>query len=117
VLSANTDDARHVELLAMLAYYHAGPASQRLDYGHTVPIGEPWVPGSSCTHELIALPYAYGPDFEITSWDGGHIRILAVQPITEAERDFKVAHGIEALEQRFERAAIAFADPQRASVV
>jgi len=22
-----------------------------------VPIGEPWFPGSACTHELIALPY------------------------------------------------------------
>jgi hypothetical protein len=30
---------------------------------------------------------------------------------------FKAAHGIDALEQRFERASIAFADPQRASVV
>jgi hypothetical protein len=117
VLSANVDSDRHVELLAMLAYYHAGPVSQQLDFGHTVPIGEPWVPGSACTHELIALPYAYGPDFEICSWPGGHIRILAVQPITEPERDFKAAHGIEALEARFERAGIAFADPKRASVV
>jgi hypothetical protein len=117
VLSADADTNRHVELLAMLAYYHAGPVSQQLDYGHTVPIGEPWLPGSTCTHELIALPYAYGPDFEICSWSGGHTRILAVQPITEAERDFKVTHGIEALEQHFERASIAFADPNRASVI
>jgi hypothetical protein len=115
VLSANADSDRHVELLAMLAYYHAGPVTQQLDYGHTVPIGEPWVPGSACTHGLIALPYAYGPDFEICSWPGGHIRILAVQPITEDERDFKVAHGMEALERQWERASIAFADPKRAS--
>ncbi|MDA0169735.1 suppressor of fused domain protein [Solirubrobacter taibaiensis] len=117
VLSADTDDDRHVELLAMLAYYHAGPESQRLDWGHTVPIGEPWLPGSELTHELISLPYAFGPSLERCEFDGGHIRVLAVQPITEAERDFKVAEGVEALEQRFEDEPIAFTDPFRESVL
>lgn len=116
VLSASTDDDRHVELLAMLAYYHAGPPDQRLDHAHTVTIGEPWVPGSQLTHEVIALPYAYGPELEICEWSGGHTRILAVQPITEAERDLKVAEGLEALEQRLEDARVAFADPMRPSV-
>ena len=117
VLSADSDDDRHVELLTVLAYYHAGPESQRLDWGHTVALGEPWLPGSKLTHELISLPYAFGPALERCEFEGGHIRVLAVQPISEAERDFKTAEGVEALERRFEAAGIAFADPFRESVL
>jgi len=116
VLSTNTDDVRHVELLTMLAYYHAGQDSQRLDLGHTVPIGEPWMPGSLCEFQLIALPYAYGPDLEVCAWSNGHARILATQPITEAEHKLKVAQGLEALEQRLEETAADFANPHRPSV-
>ncbi|HEX4036362.1 MAG TPA: suppressor of fused domain protein [Solirubrobacteraceae bacterium] len=117
VLSATNASVRHIECLAMTAYYHAGPEEQRLDWGLTVPIGEPWTAGSLCTYDLISLPYVYGPDLEICRWECGHIRILATMPITEAERNFKVTHGIEALEQRFDQAKIAFADPHRPSVI
>jgi hypothetical protein len=117
VLSAASSSLRHVECLAMTAYYHAGPDEQRLDCGHTVPIGEPWTEGSLCTYELISLPYAYGPEFEICRWDSGHIRILAALPITEAEQHFRLAHGIEALEQRLDDAKIEFTDPHRPSVI
>ncbi|RKQ88309.1 suppressor of fused protein SUFU [Solirubrobacter pauli] len=117
ILSCTRDDERHVERLAILAHYHAGPPGQRLDLGHTTYAGEPWLPGSALTHDLIALPYAFGPDLERCDWRNGHIRILTVQPITEAERDFKVAEGVEALEQRFEDAGIAWTDPFRPSVV
>jgi hypothetical protein len=116
VLSTNAEDLRHVEVLTTLAYYHAGPESQRLDLGHTVPIGEPWTPGSLCEFELIALPYAYGSDLEVCAWNNGHARILAAQPITRAERELKIADGIEALEQRLEDAAADFANPNRRSV-
>jgi hypothetical protein len=37
-------------------------------------------------------------------------------PITAAERDFKIAQGQEALEQRLEDAAVDFLNPSRASV-
>ena len=37
-------------------------------------------------------------------------------PITEAERDFTRARGLEALEQRFMDARLDFADPNRPSV-
>ncbi|GAB2578126.1 suppressor of fused domain protein [Microlunatus antarcticus] len=117
VLSTNADDLRHVEVLTMLAYYHAGPPDQRLDLGHTVPIGEAWTPGSACEYELIGLPYAYGPDLEVCAWLNGHIQVLAVQPITTAEREFKVEHGAEALEDRLEEAAVEFANPMRRSAV
>ncbi len=116
-LTTTAPSSRHVEILTMVAYYHAGPQQQRLDHGHTLPIGEPWTQQSLCTYLLVATPYAYGPDFEVCSWPGGHARILALQPITTAERDFKAEHGVEALEQRLEAARAAFADPNRPSVV
>ena len=106
-----------IELLAVLAYYHAGPESQRLDWGHTVSIGESWLPGSKLTHERISRPYAFGPSLERCEFEAGHIRVLAVQPITEAERDFKAAEGVEALERRFEDEPIAFTHPIRESVL
>jgi hypothetical protein len=105
-----------VELLAMNAYYHAGPPDQRLDLGHTVPIGEPWLPGSACDHALISAPYPWGTDLEVCDWVGGHARLLWYLPITEAERDHKRDRGLEALEQRFEDARLDFADSNRASV-
>lgn len=115
-LSSNAKDAANVEALFMLAYYNAGPESQRMDWGHTVPIGEPWR-GGNLDHFLIAKPYAYGPDFETFAWSSGHVRLLTLMPISQAERDFKAKHGIEALEQRLEDAAVDFANPVRASVV
>jgi hypothetical protein len=42
----------------MVAYYHASADQQRLDYGHTLPIGEPWTRASLCTYLLIATLYA-----------------------------------------------------------
>lgn len=117
VLSANTFDRRHVELVTMASYYHAGPDSQRLDWGHTVPVGEAWAGSGSCDSLLVSLPYAYGQDLESCAWATGHARLLALLPITEAEREFKVEHGVEALEQRLEDAAVDFANPKRASVV
>jgi hypothetical protein len=105
-------------LVAMNAYYHASPdESQRLDVGHTVPLGAPWMPGSSLDHLLVSVPYPYGSEFEICRWGSGHARILWLLPITESERDFKAEHGLEALEQRFEDAGLRYWDPHRSPVV
>jgi hypothetical protein len=117
VLSADEKDARHVEIVTMAAYYHAGPLSDRLDLGHTVPIGQPWRAGSELDHLLVSLPYAYGPDLEIAEWTTGHARLLALMPITTAERNFKVEQGVEALEQRLEDQEASFSNPRRTSVV
>jgi hypothetical protein len=100
----------------MVAYYHGGPPEQRLDHGHTVPIGEPWVEGSACDHFLVSLPYPFGPDLERCKWDSGHARLLWLLPITTTERDFKAEHGLEALEQRLEKAAIHYWEPDRPAV-
>jgi hypothetical protein len=106
-----------VELLTMVAYYHAGPGSQRLDVGHTVPIGAPWLRESSSNHLLVGLPYAYGPELEHCAWEGGHARLLALVPITEEEHAYKVHHGADALEARLEEAAAVVVDPARPSAV
>jgi len=116
VLSARNADQRHLELVSMAGYYHAGPKSQRLDVGHTLPIGEPWSVPGSLDHLFVSQPYAYAPDLDGLRWQTGHARLLSLMPITAAERDFKIAHGQEALEQRLEDEAVDFLNPSRASV-
>ncbi|MGW5667725.1 suppressor of fused domain protein [Micromonospora sp. NPDC003776] len=116
MLAAEPSD-RHVETVTMTAYYHAAGGRNALDLGHTVPIGQPWLPRSRCDHVLVSLPYLWGPDLEVCAFPEGHIRVLWLLPITKAEKTFRHRHGLEALEQRFEDAEIDPADPGRASVV
>jgi hypothetical protein len=52
LVCANQSSPLLVELVTMIAYYHAGPPTQRLEFGHTVPIGRPWLPDSACDHLL-----------------------------------------------------------------
>jgi hypothetical protein len=47
VLATREFTMRAVELLARNAYFHAGPQAQRLGLGHTVDLGEPWLPTGS----------------------------------------------------------------------
>ena len=103
-----------VELLTMVAYYHR---TERLDLGHTFPLGYGWL-GGSCTHVLVSLPYPFGPDLEVCCLgDKGHVRFLWLLPITEAEKRFRHEHGLEALERRFDEVKLNFAVPYRESVV
>lgn len=111
---APSEDLRHVELVTMVAWYHKTNA---LGCGHTVPIGHPWLPGSLCNHLLVSKPYPLGPELEICNYEGGHVHILWLLPITSSERDFKVAHDLEALEQLFDNVAIEYWDASRKSVV
>ncbi len=113
LITAPAEDLRHVELLTMTAYYYH---TEWLDLGHTLPIGEPWLRGSRCDHLLVSLPYAFGPRLEVCHLEKRQIRVYWLVPITEAEREFKVEHGLEALEQRFDDHAIEFWDPRRTSV-
>lgn len=105
---------RAVELLVEVVYYHG---VQPLNVGDTVPIGEPWLPGSGCTHLLISAPYLLAD--ELWSLRVGHreIRLLWTIPITVAERDYVTQYGLDALEERFESAGLEYWDPHRSSVV
>jgi hypothetical protein len=107
--------ARHVELLAMAAHYHS--TGERLDIGHTFPIGQAWIDGSSLDHMLVSLPYPFGADLEIFQAGEHEAHILWLLPITKAERDYKAKHGLEALEARFEAAGLKYWESRRKSVV
>lgn len=108
------ESSRIVELLAMSAYYHK---NHRLGLEHTLPIGESWLDGSVCDHLLVSLPYPFGPELEICSMGQSHAHIYWLLPITKAERDFKVEHGLEALEQKFESLPLEYWRSDRESAV
>lgn len=115
VMTAHVRDQRFIDLMAMIAYYHCG--GHRLDLEHSMPIGEPWVPGSTCDHLLISLPYLHGPALEHCPIPGGHARILWTLPVTSTEIAFRRHHGHEALERLFDAAHIIPTDPFRPSVI
>jgi hypothetical protein len=114
LIVAPARDQRHVELLFMAAWYHR---HYGLGVGHTLPIGEPWMPGSGCEFFLVSLPYPFGPDLEICNFADWHLHILWLLPITATEREFKVREDVEALEQQFDACGLEYWDPGRASVV
>jgi hypothetical protein len=117
VAVARSEAAVIMERLAHAAYYHAGPPTNRLGVGHTVPIGEGWVPGSPLDHILVSLPYLWGPKLEHCPVSDRHVQVVWLLPIHKIERDFKQRHGVEALEQKLEAAAIDYLDPFRPPVV
>lgn len=104
-------DDGHVELLTAIAHYDR--TGERLGLGHIVNFGRPWLPGSECDRGLISLPYLDGPDLE----HGSGVRFLWLIPITNAEAAFATAHGLEALEQRWEEVGFNYLDPRRRSAV
>lgn len=115
VTVAPAPSARHVELLAMTSHYHR--TGERVGLGHTFPIGEPWVPGSSLNHFLVSLPYPFGPELEYLPIPDHNVRLLWLLPITTSERDYKREHGLEALEARFDATELAYWDPKRRPVI
>ena len=65
----------------------------------------------------MSTPYPLGPELEHCDDPGGHVQVLWLLPITEQERAFATSNGLEALEQRFDDAALEYWDPNRRSVV
>lgn len=114
LITAPAQDQRHVELVTMAAWYHG---RHGLGAGHTLPIGEPWLTGSTCEFFLVSLPYPFGPQLEVCNFSDWHLHVLWLLPITATERAFKVREGLEALEQRFEACGLEYWVPERASVV
>ncbi|WP_299626872.1 suppressor of fused domain protein [Pelagibius sp.] len=114
VIHAQDYSIRIVELLAMTTHYHA---RHDLGFGHTLPIGEPWLPGSYCDYWLVSKPYPLGPEFEICGLGDTHAHVAWMLPITECERNYGADHGLEALEQKFEDAGLKYWEVGRESVV
>ena len=114
VMTADRETSTLVELVTMLAFYHR---DQNLDVGHTLPIGQPWLPGSKCDCFLISKPYPFGPELEICPVGDRHVHFFWGLPITQAERAFVGKEGLEALEVRFEVGRLKHWDVRRASIV
>ena len=110
---------RRVALLVqMAAYYHANSdVSFQLGLGHTLPIGERWLDQSGSEHLLVSKPYPYGPALEVFDAHGLHVHFAWLLPITERERAFNAANGLEALEALFEQAGLEYWRPDRSSIV
>lgn len=117
VMLAPERSARPPQLLRMTAWYHADPdPSHQLGWGHTLPIGEPWIEHSRCDVLLVCRPYPLDPRFEVLDLDGTHVHFYWLLPITESEREYRATAGLEALEQRFEDAQLRYWDPHRSPV-
>lgn len=105
---------QHILHLAMTAFYHI---TNPLSVGHTFPMGEPWLEGSKCEYALVSRPYAYSPELEICNLAKQHVHILWLLPITESERNYKIEHGLDALENLFEKSELQYWQINRESVV
>ena len=105
----------HIELLTAVCHFHR--TGSRLGLEHTINFGRPWLNGSRCTYGLVSLPYLDGPSLEDFRYEDNIARCLWLIPITQQERDFKVANSMEALEQRLEHAKFDYLDIARPSVV
>lgn len=103
-----------VEILVAIAHYHR--TGSALSLGHTVNFGKPWVDASPCEYGLISLPYLDGPNLENLKMQKAVVRFLWLVPITKSEVDFKKAHGLEALENRFDETQFNYLNPMRDAV-
>lgn len=106
-------DIRLVELVTMVAHYHR---TEKLGPFHMFPIGEPWLDGASCDAFLVSLPYTFGPALERLDSESVTARFLWLLPITSAERQFAKTNGVDALEERFDKARLEYWDIARRSV-
>jgi hypothetical protein len=104
-----------VEILYAVAHYHR--TGTRLGLGDSVNFSRPWLPGATCDHGLISLPYLDGPVLEVGTIGGDTVHFYWLVPITAAEKAYKVQHGLEALETRFEEGALDYVNPARPSMV
>lgn len=115
VLYSPRPDNSLVELLTVCASYHRNKLP--LNIHHTMNIGQPWLSNSKCDYGFISLPYLDGDGLEFFNFAGQDIHCYWLIPITEKERDFKVEHGCEELEDLFESKNIDYLNPDRESLV
>lgn len=93
-----------------------------LGYGHTIPNGDPpeaFAPNTRFCGMLLAPPISTPPEFcEIVRPHNRDIRMYALQPLYADEMAYKLAHGADALLDRFdERGIDDVIDVNRASAI
>ncbi len=116
-LFSNVRDSSLIELLTTIAHYHR--KGNMLALHHTINFGKAWQKESECSFGFVSLPYLDGPileDFFIPEIDL-RVKFYWLIPITEKEREFKMQHGPEALEKKFDEMQINYVDSNRNSVV
>ena len=106
-------DINLIELLTVIASFHRNDTP--LNLHHSVYIGQPWQDNSLCDHAFISLPYLDGDGLEIFNFGDNPIHNLWLLPITVEERDYKMEHGWDALEELFEAKELNYLDTNRAS--
>jgi Suppressor of fused protein (SUFU) len=116
LLLSPSENPLHVELLAMVANFHAD-VRYRLRVGKTVDIGRPWLEGSTADHLLVSLPYPFGSALERCEVGERHIQFLWLVPITAAEADLVQRRGMETLERLLEQGNVDVISPKRRSLV
>ena len=114
ILCARESSERHAEIVEMTAFYHVN--GHTLDVGHTLPIGQPWLPGGSLDHLLVARPYPFEPMLDRFRSGRHQAQLLWLVPITRAESELRHEKGLDALESRLESAGIDYTDPSRTDV-
>ena len=114
ILCARESSERHVEIVETTAFYHVN--GHTLDVGHTLPIGQPWLPGGTLDHLLVARPYPFGPLLGRFTSGRHHAQLLWLVPITRSESELRHEKGLDALESRLESSGIDYTDPARADV-
>ena len=102
------------ELLTITASYHRNVLP--LNLHHTVNIGQPWLDNSKCGYGFISLPYLDGEELEIAQIAEKTVNCYWLIPITEKERNYKIDHGVEALEQLFEEKQLDYLNPERSDL-
>jgi Suppressor of fused protein (SUFU) len=114
LLMTEAQTGRGVELVTMVAHYHL---HHPLGLGHTLAIGEAWLPGASCDAFLVSPPYPFGPSLERAPLGEGEAHVCWLLPVTPAERRFVKTHGVEALVAEFDLAQLRYWRPDRRSLV
>lgn len=116
LITSPVQDRTHIKTLAWVAFYHANPR-YRLNLGHTIEIGDPWLAASTCDHFLVSMPYPYPPELETIKINDIYISFWWLLPITKQEALFAYTNGAEALEELFEKQGIDYLNVNRRSVV
>lgn len=108
------EDDEVAKSLALLAMY---PSTEKgsVDHGHTVTFAEPVLPGTDMRTFLILRQrrelHEILPALPLRS--GIHVEFLKAIPIFPSELEFKKAHGLDGLLDRWEDAKVPFWNPKR----
>lgn len=111
---SSKQDTSIVELLYSTAYLHRTGDGLGLD--HTVNFGKPWQDNSKCDHAIVSPPYTEPQEFMEIMTAAGIMKFYWLLPITKAEREYKIEHGAEKLEELFEAHNMQYWDANRESL-